>query len=108
MYSDLSNFQSENAKLSIGRVDGGPYIYLIDKITNSLLMMRMNENDKSISVNAQVKGTWGSEKKLATKDDLNNMVNWTTPEASKHIALAYDFNTNKIGVWKDGTFIREF
>lgn len=45
-------------------------MYLINKITNSLLMMRMNENDKSISVNAQVKGTWGSEKKLATKDDL--------------------------------------
>ena len=36
------------------------------------------------------------------------MVNWTTPEASKHISLAYDFDTNKIGVWKDGTFIREF
>nr|DAK90795.1 MAG TPA: hypothetical protein [Caudoviricetes sp.] len=80
--NNLSNFQSENAKLSIGRVDEGPYMYLINKITNSLLMMRMNENDKSISVNAQVKGTWGSEKKLATKDDLGVFLTASGTKAS--------------------------
>lgn len=39
-------------------------------------------------------------------DKLNRMVKWTTPEASKHITLSYDFDTNKIGVWKDSAFIR--
>lgn len=39
--------------------------------------------------------------------NLVRMVNWTTSDASKRISLAYDFNTNKIGVWKDGIFIRE-
>ena len=68
--SNLSNFQSENAKLVIGKVDNGPYMYLINKITNSLLMLRMNEEDKSIAVNAQTNGAWGSEKLLATKDYL--------------------------------------
>lgn len=67
---NLSNFQSENAKLVIGKVDNGPYMYLINKITNSLLMLRMNEEDKSIAVNAQTNGAWGSEKLLATKDYL--------------------------------------
>ena len=38
---------------------------------------------------------------------LNYMVKWAEPEASKRITLVYDFNTNKIGVWKDGIFIRE-
>lgn len=38
---------------------------------------------------------------------LNYMVKWAAPEASKHLILTYDFNTNKIGIWKDGTFIRE-
>ena len=66
----MSNFQSENAKLVIGKVDNGPYMYLINKITNSLLMIRMNEEDKSIAVNAQTNGAWGSEKLLATKDYL--------------------------------------
>lgn len=68
--SNLSNFQSENAKLVIGKADNGPYMYLINKITNSLLMLRMNEEDKSIAVNAQTNGAWGSEKLLATKDYL--------------------------------------
>ena len=68
--NNLSNFQSKNAKLEIGKVDDGPYMYLINKITNSLLMLRMNEKDKSIAVNAQINGAWGSEKLLATKDDL--------------------------------------
>lgn len=66
----MSNFRSENAQLVIGKVDNGPYTYLINKITNSLLMLRMNEEDKSIAVNAQTNGAWGSEKLLATKDDL--------------------------------------
>lgn len=70
----MSNFQSKNAKLEIGKVDDGPYMYLINKITNSLLMLRMNEKDKSIAVNAQINGAWGSEKLLATKDDLSNFV----------------------------------
>lgn len=69
----MSNFQSENAKLVIGKVDDGPYMYLINKITDSLLMLRMNEKDKSIAVNAQINGAWGSEKLLATKDDLTNL-----------------------------------
>lgn len=68
--SNLSNFQSENAKLVIGKVDNGPYMHLINKITNSLLMLRMNEEDKSIAVNTQTNGAWGSEKLLATKDYL--------------------------------------
>lgn len=43
----------------------------------------------------------------ALNSNLVRMVNWTTLDASKRISLAYDFNTNKIGVWKDGIFIRE-
>lgn len=35
------------------------------------------------------------------------MVKWTTPEASKRMLLAYDFNTKKIGIWEDGIFVRE-
>lgn len=38
---------------------------------------------------------------------LNSMVKWAAPEASKRLLLTYDFDTNKIGVWKDGIFIRE-
>ena len=38
---------------------------------------------------------------------LNYTVKWATPETNKRIVLVYDFNTNKIGVWKDNNFIRE-
>ena len=86
--NNLSHFQSENAKLSIGRVDEGPYMYLINERTTSLLMLRMNEKDKSIAVNAQVNGAWGSEKLLATKDDLGVFL---TNSGTK--AAAYKANT---------------
>lgn len=78
--NNLSNFQSKNAKLEIGKVDDGPYMYLINKITNSLLMLRMNEKDKSIAVNAQVNGAWGPEKMLATKDDLDSKLELVTTD----------------------------
>lgn len=89
----MSNFQSKNAKLEIGKVDDGPYMYLINKITNSLLMLRMNEKDKSIAVNAQINGAWGSEKLLATKNDLG------VTEFNGGKPIVIDATLSGIGKW---------
>ena len=97
--SNLSNFQSENAKLVIGKVDNGPYMYLINKITNSLLMLRMNEEDKSIAVNAQTNGAWGSEKLLATKDYLGV----TQYNGVDYISLSGKLSNIGEGVKNNGT-----
>lgn len=38
---------------------------------------------------------------------LDYSVKWANQIMSERIMLTYDFDTNKIGVWKDGIFIRE-
>lgn len=115
--NNLSNFQSKNAKLEIGKVDDGPYMYLINKITNSLLMLRMNEKDRSIAVNTQINGAWGSEKLLATKDDLESnllykefttesrswktlecyRLSYTAPNGYKFLTICYTRTNSWIG-----------
>lgn len=65
-----SDFSAKNASLEIGQVERGAYIYLRNKVTNNLLMLRLNEDDKKLAFNSEVDGQWGSETQLVTKSDL--------------------------------------
>ena len=105
----LSNTDSfKNSPIGIKIVYGN---VIVSKVSNNdTTSMFVLPYDSSVVIFKSGSTTsWGKNrwKTLVSKDELNHMVNWTTPEASKYITLAYDFNTNKIGVWKDNTFIRE-
>lgn len=67
LYSD---FKARDASLEIGQVERGAYIYLRNKVTNNLLMLRLNEDDKKLVFNSEVDGQWGTETELVTKSDL--------------------------------------
>ena len=43
----------------------------------------------------------------ALNGKLDYSIKWSNQIMSERIKLTYDFNTNKIGVWKDGIFVRE-
>ena len=57
--------------MEIGQVEQGAYIYLRNKVTNNLLMLRFNEDDKKLAFNSEVDGKWGTETELVTKSDLD-------------------------------------
>ena len=60
-------------------------------------MLRMNEKDKSIYVNTLINGAWGSEKLLATNDEI------AYEEKSFTISFDVGIKGMKIGVnMKDG------
>ena len=65
-----SDFKARDASLEIGQVERGAYIYLRNKVTNNLLMLRLNEDDKKLVFNSEVDGQWGTETELVTKSDL--------------------------------------
>ena len=64
-----SDFKARDASLEIGQVERGAYIYLRNKVTNNLLMLRLNEDDKKLAFNSEVDGQWGTETELVTKSD---------------------------------------
>ena len=66
-----SDFKARDASLEIGQVERGAYIYLRNKVTNNLLMLRLNEDDKKLAFNSEVDGQWGTETELVTKSDLD-------------------------------------
>ena len=66
-----NNFSARDASLEIGQVERGAYIYLRNKVTNNLLMLRLNEDDKKLAFNSEVDGQWGTETELVTKSDLD-------------------------------------
>lgn len=68
-----SDFKARDASLEIGQVEQGAYVYLRNKVTNNLLMLRLNEDDKKLVFNSEVDGQWGTETELVTKSDLPNM-----------------------------------
>lgn len=68
-----NNFKARDASLEIGQVEQGAYVYLRNKVTNNLLMLRLNEDDKKLVFNSEVDGQWGTETELVTKSDLPNM-----------------------------------
>lgn len=70
LYSD---FKAKDASLEIGQVEQGAYIYLRNKVTNNLLMLRLNEDDKKLVFNSEVDGQWGTETQLVTKSDLDKV-----------------------------------
>ena len=70
LYSD---FKARDASLEIGQVERGAYIYLRNKVTNNLLMLRLNEDDKKLVFNSEVDGQWGTETELVTKSDLDKV-----------------------------------
>ena len=73
-----SDFKAKDASLEIGQVEQGAYIYLRNKVTNNLLMLRLNEDDKKLVFNSEVDGQWGTETQLVTKSDLfSNVVQVT-------------------------------
>lgn len=43
----------------------------------------------------------------AVNGKLDYSVKWANQIMSERIMLTYDFDTNKIGVWKDGIFVKE-
>ena len=65
-----NNFKARDASLEIGQVEQGAYVYLRNKVTNNLLMLRLNEDDKKLVFNSEVDGQWGTETELVTKSDL--------------------------------------
>ena len=67
LYSD---FKAKDASLEIGQVERGAYIYLRNKVTNNLLMLRLNEDDKKLVFNSEIDGQWGTETELVTKSDM--------------------------------------
>lgn len=69
-----SDFKAKGASLEIGQVERGAYIYLRNKVTNNLLMLRLNEDDKKLVFNSEVDGQWGTETQLITKSDLDNKI----------------------------------
>lgn len=66
-----SDFKARDASLEIGQVERGAFIYLRNKVTNNLLMLRLNEDDKKLAFNSEVDGQWGTETELVTKSDLD-------------------------------------
>lgn len=68
-----SDFKARDASLEIGQVERGAYIYLRNKVTNNLLMLRLNEDDKKLVFNSEVDGQWGTETELVTKSDIPNL-----------------------------------
>lgn len=56
--------------MEIGQVERGAYIYLRNKVTNNLLMLRLNEDDKKLVFNSEIDGQWGTETELVTKSDI--------------------------------------
>lgn len=66
-----SDFKARDASLEIGQVERGAYIYLRNKVTNNLLMLRLNEDDKKLAFNSEVDGQCGTETELVTKSDLD-------------------------------------
>ena len=66
-----NNFKAKDASLEIGQVERGAYIYLRNKVTNNLLMLRLNEDDKKLVFNSEIDGQWGTETELVTKSDLD-------------------------------------
>lgn len=65
-----SDFKAKDAFLEIGQVERGAYIYLRNKVTNNLLMLRLNEDDKKLVFNSEIDGQWGTETELVTKSDM--------------------------------------
>lgn len=65
-----SDFKAKDASLEIGQVERGAYIYLRNKVTNNLLMLRLNEDDKKLVFNSEIDGQWGTETELVTKSDM--------------------------------------
>lgn len=65
-----SDFKARDASMEIGQVERGAYIYLRNKVTNNLLMLRLNEDDKKLAFNSEVDGQWGTETELVTKSDM--------------------------------------
>lgn len=65
-----SDFKARDASLEIGQVERGAYIYLRNKVTNNLLMLRLNEDDKKLVFNSEIDGQWGTETELVTKSDM--------------------------------------
>ena len=67
-------------------------------------MLRMNEKDKSIAVNAQINGAWESEKLLATKDDLENRLAIGSNNNGFYVRLNIDTNHKiQLQTYKDGS-----
>ncbi|WP_317399863.1 hypothetical protein [Anaerotruncus colihominis] len=66
-----SDFKARDASMEIGQVERGAYIYLRNKVTNNLLMLRLNEDDKKLVFNSEVDGQWGTETEFVTKSDLD-------------------------------------
>lgn len=65
-----SDFKAKDASMEIGQVERGAYIYLRNKVTNNLLMLRLNEDDKKLVFNSEIDGKWGTETELVTKSDM--------------------------------------
>lgn len=73
--------------MEIGQVEQGAYIYLRNKVTNNLLMLRLNEDDKKLVFNSEVDGQWGTETELVTKSDLQHYPIFHRTNGLKDIAL---------------------
>ena len=73
--------------MEIGQVEQGAYIYLRNKVTNNLLVLRLNEDDKKLVFNSEVDGQWGTETELVTKSDLQHYPIFYRTNGLKDIAL---------------------
>lgn len=73
--------------MEIGQVEQGAYIYLRNKVTNNLLVLRLNEDDKKLVFNSEVDGQWGTETELVTKSDLQHYPRFYRTNGLKDIAL---------------------
>lgn len=69
-----SDFKATDASLVIGHTDIGPHIHLINGISNSLMVLKFNEETRKIIFDSQVNGKWEPETELVTKSDLTNVL----------------------------------
>lgn len=82
-----SDFKARDASMEIGQVEQGAYIYLRNKVTNNLLVLRLNEDDKKLVFNSEVDGQWGTETELVTKSDLQHYPIFYRTNGLKDVAL---------------------